>query len=106
VRASRKRKEGWTLNLNDAVKVWPTPRANDAEKRGNISDDPRNDLPAAVKTWPTPAAQDGKNSNLPPSQIDRDTVPGAIMREVGDGQLNPEWVEALMNFPIGWTEVD
>ena len=27
---------------------WPTPRANDAEKRGMIGDDPRNGLPAAV----------------------------------------------------------
>ncbi len=54
--------------------------------------------------WPTPAAQDAKNSTLPPSQINRDTVPGAIMREGQTGQLNPEWVEALMNFPIGWTD--
>lgn len=37
---------------------WPTPRANDAEKRGNIADDPRNGLPAAAKMWATPAAWD------------------------------------------------
>lgn len=97
--------------------------------------------------WPTPAAQDAKNATLPPSQIERDTVPGAVMRSLWPtptaekgmngggmhrkmmeevvaaggmteveknqilytthgGQLNPEWVEALMNFPIGWTDVE
>jgi hypothetical protein len=94
------------LNIQTAVKMWPTPRANDAEKRGNTADDPRNGLPAAVKLWPTPAAQDGKNSTLPASQIDRDTIPGALLREGQTGQLNPEWVEVLMNFPPKWTEVD
>jgi len=130
-RALRKQKQGWSLNLNDQVKLRPTPRANDAQKRGNIANDPRNGLPAAVRLWatpnaadavgttgggqsrslrtdvrmwPTPAAQDAKNATLPPSQLNRDTVPGAVIREGGQGQLNPEWVEALMNFPIGWTD--
>ncbi|MBW7452463.1 hypothetical protein K0U00_00220, partial [Paenibacillus sepulcri] len=76
-RASRKREQGWTINLNDAVKMWPTP-----------------------------AAQDSKNVSLPASQIDRDSIPGAVMRGGQSGQLNPEWVETLMNFPVGWTEVD
>ena len=40
----------------ETVKLWPTPRANDAEKRGNISQDPRNGLPGAV-LWPTPTAE-------------------------------------------------
>lgn len=115
--------------------LWPTPRANDAVKRGNITDDPRNGLPGAVRLWPTPragdgnhggpnsrdsrgnpalsgvvhlwptpAAQDAKNATLPPSQFERDTVPGAVMRQGHQGQLNPEWMEALMNFPIGWTD--
>lgn len=35
--------------------LWPTPRANDSEKRGNFdSTNPRNGLPAAVKLYPTP----------------------------------------------------
>ncbi|GAS82429.1 unknown protein [Paenibacillus amylolyticus] len=135
-RAQRKQEQGWTRNLNDqvklwptpkstlrgdcpsererrtpdlhaAVKMWPTPRANDAEKRGEINaEDPRNGLPGAVRMWPTPAAQDSKNSTLPESQKERDSVPGALMREGHTGQLNPEWVETLMNFPMGWTDVE
>lgn len=136
-RSTRKRELGWSQNLNDQVKLWSTPRANDAEKRGMISADPRHGLPGAVlwptptnstatmadliqakfsgnnpgrpsyedaKLWPTPAAQDAKNATLPPSQANRDTIPGAVLRSGLTGQLNPEWVEALMNFPIGWTD--
>jgi len=137
-------KGGGGMDIQTAVKMWPTPRANDAEKRGNVSDDPRNGLPGAVKLWttpqahdakpgsadrvgrfgskhggrnlndyvmlwPTPTANDAKNATLPPSAKDWDSVPGAIMREghtAQEGQLNPEWVEALMNFPVGWTDVD
>lgn len=61
------------------------------------------------KMWPTPTANDAQNSSLPPSAKDWDSVPGAIMREgytAQEGQLNPEWVEILMNFPPKWTEVD
>jgi hypothetical protein len=42
--------------------LWPTPRANDPEKRGNFANDKRNGLPAAAKYWPTPAASDVKGS--------------------------------------------
>ncbi|ARF66692.1 hypothetical protein B7C51_01035 [Paenibacillus larvae subsp. pulvifaciens] len=56
--------------------------------------------------WPTPAAQDAKNCTLPPSQISRDTVPGAMLREGQKGQLNPDWAECLMGFPIGWTDIN
>lgn len=63
-------------DLPSAVKMWPTPRANDAEKKGNINcSDPRNGLPAAV----------GIHSQ---------------------GQLNPNWVESLMGFPDDWTNID
>lgn len=139
-RAQRKLEQGWSQNLNDQVKLWPTPRAGDGPHGGPNSRDSKGnyalsgavhhanlwptpkaslrgdcpsewerrtpDLHAAVKMRPTPAAQDSKNATLPASQIERDTVPGAIMREGYTGQLNPEWVEALMNFPAGWTEVE
>ncbi len=55
------------------------------------------------KMWPTPAAQDAKNATLPPSQQDRDTVPGALMRSGAIGSLNPTWVEWLMGYETGWT---
>lgn len=39
--------------------TFPTPRANDAEKRGDFdATNPRNGLPAAVKMFPTPRSSD------------------------------------------------
>jgi len=43
-----------------SMQKWPTPRANDAEKRGNFdATNQRNGLPAAVKMWPTPTGSLG-----------------------------------------------
>ncbi len=36
------------VSLPEAVR-YPTPRANDGEKRGKISDDPRNGLPGVIE---------------------------------------------------------
>lgn len=52
----KKRQGHGMSNLNDHIQMFPTPRANDAEKRGNVSTDPRHGLPGAVRGgfWPTP----------------------------------------------------
>lgn len=83
-------------------KYWPTPRANDAEKRGDFDvTNPRNGLPAAAKMFPTPTSHNHKETGAP-SQQNRNTV------QLGDmvgGQLNPTWVAWLMGFPIGWASL-
>lgn len=92
---------------------WPTPRANDGEKRGNIGNDPRNGLPAAV-LWPTPQARDYKTGDNPgcgrqqrkEQQGWTQNLNDVVMSNLAKGQLNPDWVECLMNFPIGWTNPD
>ena len=83
--------------LPEAVKMWPTPRANDAEKRGQLSNDIRSGLPAAVQHWRTPQASDWKNKSCSKNQL-------STQQQVG-GQLNPKWVEWLMGFPEGWTDL-
>lgn len=57
---------------------------------------------------PTPTCNDAKNSTLPPSQQHRDGMAGYLMRngEPSGGQLNPDWVEWLMNWPIGWSSLE
>ena len=95
------------VDLNAAVKMFPTPKANSytgASDSDNRQGSP--DLQTVVRFMPTPAAQDAKNSTLPPSQAGRDTLPGQMIRDGRQGQLNPNWVEWLMGFPPGWTDVD
>jgi len=62
-------KRGQTLVGAARGQLWPTPMANDAEKRGNIDvTNPRNGLPAAVKIWPTARASGAMNDSVEVSQ--------------------------------------
>ncbi|HEX8894444.1 MAG TPA: hypothetical protein VF783_14030 [Terriglobales bacterium] len=99
-------------NLNDEVKMWPTPNARDwkgAPGKGCMERGGRqSSLPAAIKMWPTPCASASKGSS--PAALTRkdgrdrsnDRIDHAVMASDG-GQLNPEWVEWLMGWPIGHT---
>jgi hypothetical protein len=89
--------------------MWPTPRAGKTTdeneetwmkryNEGKVSTPP---LTLAVKMWPTPTVQDAKNNGAP-SQMERNTKP--LNAEVG-GSLNPTWVEWLMGWPLGWTDL-
>jgi hypothetical protein len=89
--------------------LWPTPRAQDREglEAGKRRDSPGLGVVVRVpRLWPTPCAQDAKNSTLPPSQAERDSIPGYLLSsgEQPGGKLNPTWVEWLMGWPIGWTD--
>jgi hypothetical protein len=62
-----------------------------------------------ARMLPTPTVNDSKNSTLPPSQINRDGLAGAMLREdsIQTGvatYLNPSFVEEMMGFPVGWTD--
>ena len=89
---------------------WPKPRANDAEKRGNFdAQNPRNGLPAAVKRYMTPTASIGTKCGGR-HKGKADTLASQIadlerMQQTSTGQLNPPWVEWLMGWPIGWTDL-
>ncbi len=89
--------------------LWPTPIASGGGGGTNINN-PRgihqgNSLASAVKLslgkWPTPTAHMAKEMNSP-SEALRDTP--SLASRVG-GQLNPMWVEWLMGWPLGWTDL-
>lgn len=85
--------------LEQAV-LWPTPKAS---LRGDCpSERNRNtpDLHSAVKLWGTHTASGSTRS----TEFQRDSVTPAEFAQSIGGQLNPDWVECLMNFPIGWTD--
>lgn len=62
---------------------WPTCRANDAEKSGNIADDPRNGLVAAANlaSWPTASSRDWKDT---PGMSETGTNPDGTQRTMLD----------------------
>jgi hypothetical protein len=101
------------MTINDAVKMWPTPRATDGSKGGRTEEGARKelargknvDLGVAVKLVPTPTARDSK-SGKGKTQSDRGRKNGQSLSEVSGGQLNPQWVEWLMGFPDGWTDLE
>ena len=101
---------GGEMLSNTLAVRWPKPRANDAEKRGNFdAQNPRNGLPAAVKRYMTPTASIGTKCGGR-HKGKADTLASQIadlerMQQTSTGQLNPPWVEWLMGWPIGWTDL-
>lgn len=95
-----------------AAGLWPTPLRSDATRGDCNSERSRRSpsLVSAYRSWPTPVASMAKGSS--PAALTRksgadrsnDRLDHAVMASDG-GQLNPEWVEWLMGWPIGWTEL-
>ena len=69
-------------------------------ERGEVSQQEAEQV-MGVKMWPTPTTQDAAN-NGGPSQYKRNSLP--LNAAVG-GSLNPQWVEWLMGYPEGWTDL-
>lgn len=52
--------------------------------------------------WPTPTARDWRSGKASKATMDRNSRP--LSEQIG-GQLNPNWVEWLMGWPPGWTDL-
>ena len=88
--------------------LWPTPTAMDA--RGldrNLRKDATGErsilLSQKVAMFPTPTARDYKSPDLN-QESERFSQKTELNSAVG-GLLNPTWVEWLMGFPLGWTDL-
>jgi hypothetical protein len=100
-------------NLKEAVMLWPTPRANSGNGAGKHGDG-GHDLQTAVLLaekglWPTPrtAGMCGGTSNWERLKEKCGSIEEARQMGAGNGgQLNPDWVEALMGYPQGCTDID
>jgi hypothetical protein len=89
-------------NLNDEVLLYPTPKGS-PEHYGRPRANDWGDLQAAVML-PTPIARDSRSfKGAKRSPKAQGSEPLVI--QVG-GQLNPTWVEWLMGFPLGWTDLE
>ena len=103
--------------LLEAV-MWATPKSSPsgpdyarAGREGSGGDDLATQV--ARETWPTPRVCAGdKSSGMNRAEFYRkmgheksNTTKGGKTKSHPGGQLNPTWVEWLMGFPLGWTDL-
>ena len=79
---------------------WPTPKASDSLEWGT----PRTQAKIR-KRWPTPLAGEVSGGFQSPEKRRSGGHTPKLRDEVG-GQLNPTWVEWLMGYPLGHTELN
>jgi len=134
-RFSKDGKSTHSLNLADTARMWPTPCSNTRPNEGNVrllrakvmagelsreeakamlnGKDPfeaQGVIPAMK--WPTPQASDHRDrGNLSNPSVQRRLKIGkqlslSMVVSPTSGQLNPTWVEWLMGYPTGWTDLN
>ena len=102
---------------------WPTPQARESGKKLGNYDHKRNryltkdghdygmGLAQAVQMWPTPRASEWKGvgplgSKSHQYRLDKSYLDATVQEAEGrTGKLNPTWVEWLMGWPLGWTDL-
>ena len=113
------RRQPWALPIaENASGLWPTPCKSDQGRtsytaNNRIAQGHQFDLSTAVhiRMWPTPTATMHKGSS--PAALtrkdgqdrSRDRLDHALQALEGSGALNPTWVEWLMGFPTGHTDL-
>ncbi len=90
--------------LSNAVLPWPKPTIKGGHNRAGLSPASGDGLETAVRPWPTPCARDYRAGADNDYQERRQGSPGLCDAVLG--RLNPDWVETLMGFPVGWTDLD
>jgi hypothetical protein len=82
---------------------WPTPTTGDHSTRFAQGGMPLG--MAARSTWPTPTANEDA-AGRPGSKMQKMLGNHPDIRgDLTGGALNPTWVEWLMGFPLGWTDL-
>ena len=111
-----KQVNGWK---KDGTQMWPTPRANSAmaatlqpymaerfKNYGNLEE------AVALTMFPTPASRDYKGARKPDTMAqtgrnpETNSLPDAVEFKGASGRLNPAFVEWLMGYPTGYTDLD
>lgn len=106
------------MRLSQVVKLWPTPNATDGSKAPKFHKGGNPSLPCAVEIqaglrletgekikWPTPTVN-GNRNRKGSSAKSGDGLTTAVKKLENGGSLNPEFVEWLMGWPIGWTALE
>jgi hypothetical protein len=98
-----------SIGLARTVAMYPTPQVDDAKNSGK-NQKRRETLASRIWKYPTPGANEDSYRLNGNSQQSNSL--GAIARREAleespesGGQLNPTWVEWLMGWPLGWTDL-
>jgi hypothetical protein len=91
--------------------LWPTPTVCGNYNRKGVSKSSGDGLATAVRMWRTPNASDANKWSK--QSLEERKAKGQQIRlntQVSPdgskaGLLNPDWIEWLMGWPIGWTEL-
>lgn len=105
-----------TLGAMAKHNLWPTPTVSGNYNKAGASAKSGDGLATAVaKAWPTPTASFlcREGGRVTPrksreggkaSQATHDRNARPLSEQIG-GSLNPTWVEWLMGWPLGWTDL-
>ena len=102
--------------LPNFVKMFPTPTCNDAKNNASLSQLKRDTkaLNVFVHQFPTPTAsmvtgadfvQAKFHSSRRPSYKDSEEISQAGEKDAKKKLLNPEFIEWMMGWPIGWSSI-
>ena len=86
---------------------WPTPTVCGNYNRKGASKTSGDGLATAVKNWPTPrtAGMCGWTGSWELLNKNTTKEEARLMGAGNGGKLNPTWVEWLMGWPLGWTDL-
>jgi hypothetical protein len=96
--------------FGSSPEMWATPSA--ADSVGTTGGGQGKSLRTDVKMWPTATARDYKGGRTPETlakagRNETNSLPDAVNAQMGKtGSLNPQWVEWLMGYPEGWTDLE
>lgn len=103
------------IRLCDQVRhpqLWPTPTVCGNNNRKGLTKTSGDGLATAVLMYPTPKCQDAgaalfdrQKGNLGEVIHGRYLNGGDTTPQTTKARLNPDWVEWLMGWPIGWTDL-
>lgn len=99
------------VDLAYVVRHWPTLRARDCQTEGTAAGARHYQkhssmmLASAVTLWATPTASPWRSGKASEATAQRNSRPLSEQAADQSGLLNPEWVEMMMGFPIGWTDL-
>lgn len=89
-------------------KKWVSEQRQDSSQRRKLAR-PRSERDGSSSLWPTATSRDWKDGTNPSMKVPTNGLLGrAVPRDPTShpGQLNPTWVDGLMGFPTGWTDLE